>query len=229
MQRKGVLALLAHRLGLFAGLIAGCGRDTVQIVRLEHQRVVVVLGEDILSEFHRRQRQLAVDGLQAGFLFGVEQRPGAHELAVGLLQQTALFGVEFQRGAAVIDGLHPLEELFVQEYLVGMRRQQRHHLLLQGLHPFVGFGGAEHAENQLGLREHLPRIVVGEDDVLERRRVVVRRDGVDLGVVQRHAALQSGQEMRGNDPVERRHPVGSVPLGEKGIFAHGFIRLAGGE
>ena len=110
-----------------------------------------------------------------------------------------------------------------------MRRQQRHHLLLQRLHLGGVLRSAEHVEDQLRLCEHLPRIVVGEDDVLERRLVVVRRDGVDLGVVQRHAALQSGQEMRGNDPVERRHPVGSVPLGEKGIFAHGFIRLAGGE
>ena len=229
MQRKGILAFFAHRLGLLAGLVADIGRNAVQVGRLEHQRIVVVLGEDILPEFHRRQRQLPVDGLQTGFLFGVEQRPGTHEPAVGLLQQTALVCVEFQRGAPVIDGLHPLEELFVQEYLVGMRRQHGHHLLLQGLHLGGILRSAEHPEDQFRLREHLSRIVIGQDDVLERRRVVVRRDGVDLGIVQRHAAFQGGQEMRGSYPVERRNPVGGVPLGEKGIFAHVFIRLAGGE
>ena len=144
-------------------------------------------------------------------------------------QQAALFGIEVQRGPLVIDGLHPFEKLLVQPYLVGVRRQQGHHLLLQGLHLGGILGLAQHAEYQRRLGEHLPRIVVSEDDVFERGIVVVRRDGIDLGVVQRHAAFQRGQEMCGNYPVERRNPVGSIPFGEKGIFTHGFPGLAGYE
>lgn len=168
-------------------------------------------------EFHGGQRQLAVDLLQTGLLPGIEQRPGTHEFPVGLLQQAALFGIEVQRGPLVIDGLHPFEKPLVQPYLVGVRRQQGHHLLLQGLHLGGVLGLAQHAEYQRRLGEHLPRIVVSEDDVFERGIVIVRRDGIDLGIVQRHAALQRGQEMCGSYPVERRNPVRSVPFGEKGF------------
>ena len=110
-----------------------------------------------------------------------------------------------------------------------MRRHPGHNLLLQRLH----FGGvlrvAEHPEDQLDLRKHLSRSVVGEDDVLERRRVIVRRDGVDLGLVQRHAAFDRGQEVLRFDLVEGRHAVWGLPFGEKRIFAHGFPGLAGYE
>ena len=229
VQREDILALLARRFGLLAGLIADVGGNAVQVGRFEHQRIVAVLSEDVLPELHRSQRQFAVDGFQTGFLLGVEQRPGAHEIAVGLLQQTVLLGIELQCAAPVVDGLHPFEELFVQQNLVGVRRQQGHHPLLQSLHLGGVLRGAEHAEDQLRLRKHPPRAVVGEDDVLERRGVVIRRDGVDLGVVQRHAALQSGQEVFGSYPVEGRHPVGRIPFGEKGIFARMLVGFAGHE
>ena len=121
MQRKDVFALPAHRLGLFAGQIAGRGRNAVQIGRGEFQRIVVVLGEEVLPELHGRERQLLVDRLQTRLPLGVEQRSGAHETAVGLLQQTALLGVESQRGATVVDGFDPFEKFPVETDLVGVR------------------------------------------------------------------------------------------------------------
>ena len=110
-----------------------------------------------------------------------------------------------------------------------MRRHPGHNLLLQRLHFGGVLRGAEHPEDQLDLRKHLSRSVVGEDDVLERRRVVVRRDGVDLGLVQRHAAFDRGQEELRFDLVEGRHAVWGLPFGEKRIFTHGFPGLAGYE
>jgi hypothetical protein len=229
VQRKDVFALPAHRLGLFAGQIAGRGRNAVQIGRGEFQRIVVVLGEEVLPELHGRERQLLVDRLQTRLPLGVEQRSGAHETAVGLLQQTALLGVESQRGATVVDGFDPFEKFPVETDLVGVRRHPGHNLLLQRLHFGGVLRGAEHPEDQLDLRKHLSRSVVGEDDVLERRRVVVRRDGVDLGLVQRHAAFDRRQEVLRFDLVEGRHAVWGLPFGEKRIFTHGFPGLAGYE
>ena len=229
VQRKDVFALPAHRLGLFAGQIADRGRDAVQIGRGEFQRIVVVLGEEVLPELHGRERQFLVDRLQTRLPLGVEQRSGAHETAVGLLQQTALLGVESQRGATVVDSFDPFEKFPVETDLVGVRRHPGHNLLLQRLHFGGVLRGAEHPEDQLDLRKHLSRSVVGEDDVLERRRVIVRRDGVDLGLVQRHAAFDRGQEVLRFDLVEGRHAVWGLPFGEKRIFAHGFPGLAGYE
>ena len=229
MQRKDVFAFPAHRLGLFAGQVAGRDRNAVQVGRGEFQRKVVVLGEDVLPELHGRERQFLVNRLQTRLLPGVEQRSGAHEIPVGLLQQTALLGVESQRGTLVVDGLDPLEKFPVETDFVSVGRHPGHYLLLQHLHFGGVLRGAEHPEDQLDLRKHLSRSVVGEDDVLERRRVVVRRDGVDLGLVQRHAAFERGQEVRRLDLVEGRHAVGGLPFGEKGIFTHGFPGLAGYE
>ena len=229
MQRKDVFTLPPHRLGLVAGLIAGRNRNPVEVGRRKFQRIVVVLGQDVLSEFHRRERQLLVDRLQACLLLRVEQRSRTYEIAVGLLQQAALFGVETQRGALVINRPDAFEKFFVEADLIAVRRHKGHHLLLKRLHGRGILRGAEHPENQLYLRKHFPRIVVGEDDVLKRRGVVVRRDGVDLGLVQRHAAFERGQEVPGFDLIERRHAVGSFPGRKKWIFTYGFPGLAGYE
>ena len=110
-----------------------------------------------------------------------------------------------------------------------MGGQQRGHLNLDLLQRGGVLRGAEHVEDQRHLGEHLPGVVVGEDDVFEGRLVVVRRDGVDFGVVKRHAALQRREEMFGFDPVEGRHAVGGVPLGEKGIFIHTLLGFAANE
>ena len=226
MEREDPLVALAHRLRLLARGVADARRQSLQIVRRQFEREVVVLGQNVVAELHGRKRQLAVDLLQPGFLSGVEQGAGAHESVVGLPEQSALLGVESQRRAPVIDILHAGEKFLVEPDLIAVRREQGHHLLLQGLHPFVGLGGAEHAENQLGLREHLSGVVVSQNRILERRLVVVRGDGVDLGVVQRHAALEGGHEVFGADLIEGRHAERRVPLGEEGILPGAFRGVA---
>ena len=226
MEREDPLVALAHRLRLLARGVADARRQSLQIVRRQFEREVVVLGQNVVAELHGRKRQLAVDLLQPGFLSGVEQGAGAHESVVGLPEQSALLGVESQRRAPVIDILHAGEKFLVEPDLIAVRREQGHHLLLQGLHPFVGLGGAKHAENQLGLREHLSGVVVSQNRILERRLVVVRGDGVDLGVVQRHAALAGGHEVFGADLIEGRHAERRVPLGEEGILPGAFRGVA---
>ena len=208
------------------GQFAHVGRQTVQFVRREHHHEAVVLRADVVRELHGRQRQFAVDLLQPGLLLGVEQRPGPHETAVGLLDEAQLFGIQTERRALLIDRLDAFEELLVEPDLVGMGRQQRSHLDLDLLQFGGILRGAEHVEDQRHLREHRSGVVVGEDRVFERGFVVVRRDGVDLGVVERHAALQSRQEVFGGDAVEGRHPVGGLPLGEEGILTHRLLRFA---
>ena len=226
MEREDPLVALAHLLGLLAGGVADACRQPVEFVRLEFEHEIVVFGEDVIPEFHGRERQLPVDLFQAGLLLGVEQRPGAHEGVVGLLQQTHLLGVEPQRRTPVVNLLHTDEELVVEADLVPVRGQQGHGLLLQGLHAVVGFGGTQHAEHQFGLREHLPGIVIGKDRVFERGLVLVRGDGVDFGLVQRHAAFEGGHEMLGQDLVERRHAVRRIPFGEKRVFPGRFPGIA---
>ena len=181
---------------------------------------------EVCAEFHGRERQLPVDLFQAGLLLGVEQRPGTHEGVVGFLQQAHLLGVEPQRRTPVVNLLHTDEELVVEADLVPVRGQQGHGLLLQGLHAVVGFSGTQHAEHQFGLREHLPGIVIGKDRIFERGLVLVRGDGVDLGLVQRHAAFEGGHEMLGQDLVERRHAVRRIPFGEKRVFPGRFPGIA---
>ena len=91
----------------------------------------------------------------------------------------------------------------------------------------VAFGGAQHAEEQTRPGERLPGVVQREDDVLESRLVAVGDDGVDFGVVERHAPLEGGHEVFGADPVEGRNAVGRVPFAEQGIFAGGRRGVAG--
>ena len=226
VEREDPLVALAHLPGLLAGGVADACRQPVEFVRLEFEHEIVVFGEDVIPEFHGRERQLPVDLFQAGLLLGVEQRPGAHEGVVGFLQQTHLLGVEPQRRTPVVNLLHTDEELVVEADLVPVRGQQGHGLLLQGLHAVVGFSGTQHAEHQFGLREHLPGIVIGKDRIFERGLVLVRGDGVDLGLVQRHAAFEGGHEMLGQDLVERRHAVRRIPFGEKRVFPGRFPGIA---
>ena len=65
---------------------------------------------------------------------------------------------------------------------------------------------------------------MGEDDVFEGCLVVVRRDGVDFGIVERHAALQR-RRASGSDPVEGRHAVGVFHSAKKAILARALPDL----
>ena len=197
LQREDPLVSLAQFAGLLAGLLLHAGRQPGHLFGLELHREVVVLGQQVVAELHRSEGQFAVDLRQPGLLVGTEQRSGAHERTVGLLQQAALLGVEVERRPVIVDRLHPLEERVVEQDLVVVGRQPGHRLLLQGLHLGRVLRGTEHAEDQRGLRKHLPRVVERQDDVLEGRLVAVGHDSVDLGIVQRHAALDGREEMFG--------------------------------
>ena len=229
LQREGIPILLAQFGGRLAGQITHVCGQAVQLIRRKHHHEVVVLRTDVVAEVHGGQRQRLVDLLQTGLPFGIEQRPGTHEAAVGLLHQPQLLGIEIHRRAAVVDRLDTFEELPVEPDTVGMSRQQRRRLHLELLQFGGVLRGAEHLEDQLHLGEHLPGVVVGENRVFERGFVVVRGDGVDFGVMERHAALQGGQEVFGGDPVEGGHAVGGLPLGEEGILAHLLLGFATNE
>ena len=228
VEREDARVLLFSPLaGLLARELLHVGGQTGHLVGREFHLEAVVLGEQVVAELHRSERQLAVDLLQAGLPPGVEQRPGAHEAPIGLLQQAQLHVVQIQRSAPVVQLLHAGEKPFVEQNPVVMRRQQRHRPLLQGLQLGGVLRSAEHTENQLRPGEHPSRGVVRFDDVPERRVVVVRRDGVDLGIVQRHAPLEGGQEVFGTDLIEGRHAVGRLPGGEKGILPLRLFGFAG--
>ena len=229
VQREDPFVLAAHRFGLLLGGIADSGGQPLQIAARQLQHESVVLGQDVVAVLHADAGQLFVDLLQALFLRIVEQGARPHERVVGLLQQPALLGIEPERRTPVVDLLDFGEETLVEQDAVGVGRQQGGRLRFDGLHPLVGLRGAEHPEDQFGPGQHPPRSVVSQNHVLERGRIVVRHDGVDLGRMERHAALEGRHEMLRSDPVERRHPVRSVPFGEKGIFIAVFHRFATAE
>ena len=230
MEREDPLAAAAQLVGLLARGVAHAGGQSVEVglVRnLEHE--VVVLGQQVAAEADGHARQLLVNLLEPFLLGRVEQRAAAHEAVVGLLQQAALLGVKAELGAPVIDRLDAGEELLVEQNPVVVGREQRQRLLLDGLHPLVGLGAAEHLEDQPRLGQHLARVVVGQNHVLEGRLVVVLYDGGNLGIVQRHAPLEGRHEVLGADFIEGRCPVGGLPLGEEGILAALLRRAARGE
>ncbi len=203
---------------LFAGRLQHIVRKASLLLGREGHLEAVVLGQEVVAEAYRGKGQFAVDLLQAGLLLPVQQRPGLHEAPVGLLQQPLLLGIERKGPAPLVEVADPRKEPLVEQNTVVMGRQARHELLLQGLQLGVVLRGAEHAEDQFGLRQHRPGAVVGQDDVFERGIGVVRRNGVDLGVVQRHAPLESRQEVFGADLIEGRYAVWRRPLREEGVL-----------
>ena len=211
---------------LFAGRLQHIVRKASLLLGREGHLEAVVLGQEVVAEAYRGKGQFAVDLLQAGLLLPVQQGSGPHEAPVGLLQQPLLLGVERKGPAPLVEVADPRKEPLVEQNPVVMGRQARHELLLQGLQLGVVLRGAEHAEDQFGLRQHRSGAVVGQDDVFERGIVVVRRNGVDLGVMQRHAPLESRQEVFGADLIEGRYAVGRRPLREEGVLPALLLGLA---
>ena len=110
-----------------------------------------------------------------------------------------------------------------------MGRQQRHRLLLDGLHFGRRVRSGQHLEDQRRALQHPPRGIVGRDRILEGRFVRRVDDRVDLGVMERHPPLEGRQEMFGPYPVERRYAVGRRPLLEKGVGRFDLLFLTGGK
>ncbi len=227
VEREDETVAFAQFAGFLARQLAGGGRNALEVVDRQLQREVVVLGQQVGAELHRVKRQFLVDRLETRLALLVEQGARTDEIAVGLLQQPHGVGIEVEFRAAVVDRLHFGEKPFVHADAVGVGGQQRHRLLLQGTQLLVALGFAQHAENQARLFQSQPRFVIGHDHVFERRFIVVRHDGFDLGVMQRHGALEGRHEVPGGDPVERRDAVGRFPGRKEGVFAglrSGFAR-----
>ena len=227
VEREDVLVLQTALHGLLVRSVTHRLGQPFEVLLREFEREARILGQHVVAELHAGDRQVGIDLLQALLLLRVEQRARTHEAAGGLLQQTHLLGIESQGFAAVVERPHPLEESVVHQDPVVMGGQAGHDLLLHGLELLVGVGGTDHAEHQLHLREHAARVVEGQQGILERRLVVIRGDGLDLRLVERHRTLECGHVVLGADLVERRHTVGRVPLDEKRVLIRSTCGIAG--
>ena len=206
----------------------GVGQPLQAVGRqLQPERIVLV--EQVVAVLHRQPRQIAVDLFEPALARLVQQGARPDEPAVELLRQPPLLGRERQRLAPVVDSLDPPEQPFVHADLVGMGRQQRHRLLLDGLHFGRRVRSGQHLEDQRRALQHPPRGIVGRDRILEGRFVRRVDDRVDLGVMERHPPLEGRQEMFGPYPVERRYAVGRRPLLEKGVGRFDLLFLTGGK
>lgn len=109
-----------------------------------------------------------------------------------------------------------------------MRGQEGHDLLADGGQVVVELCAGDHEKDVADVRKHLPRSVVGLDNVPEAGFVPVGNDGVDLGLLYGHRPLESGQVVLGGNPVERRHAIGGRPRFKEGIgtlFLFGFAGI----
>ena len=225
-QQKSVT--IVEIMGRHAGWLTAASRLARAVGRqLQPERIVLV--EQVVAVLHRQPRQVAVDLFEPALARLVQQGARPDEPAVELLRQPPLLGRERQRLAPVVDSLDPPEQPFVHADLVGMGRQQRHRLLLDGLHFGRRVRSGQHLEDQRRALQHPPRGIVGRDRILEGRFVRRVDDRVDLGVMERHPPLEGRQEMFGPYPVERRYAVGRRPLLEKGVGRFDLLFLTGGK
>ena len=103
-------------------------------------RVRACLGrrQQLVHEGVLQRRIFFVDLLQLGLVGVGEVGAGLHKLLVVVLHQPQRFGIEIERGALLVNRLHPREQLGVQVNCVLVRGQPRRFVLLHLLQIVIG-------------------------------------------------------------------------------------------
>ena len=152
-----------------------------------------------------RARQLLVDFGQPLLLRRVQLRAAAHEVLVHARDETHLIGLELRSRQRVVHGFDPLEESLIEHDGVSRRRQLRLPLALERLiRGLVTLSRA--TPNMRSTRSSVqPGALHGGDRVVERRRLAVRHDGVDLAALFRDRRFEGAGEMLGRHAIPGRH------------------------
>ena len=154
---------------------------------------------------------------------GAERGAGAAEGHVIALQHALLFGVEIEPVGPAHERVDAAEQFFVGVDPVPVAGQLRRDLALDLEQRGVAVGADEQVEGGAHPLQQPPAQLKGGDRVGEIRRLGLRRNGRDLGVVLGEGARVSLPEMLGSDAVERRRPVGGRPGLEE--WVGGSIRI----
>src|SRR5690606_29284579 len=120
------------------------------------------------------------------------------------LDQPHRLGIEAERLSRLVERLDAREQIAVQRDSVAVRGKLRRELGLYLLPPVVRIRADKVEENGRRAIEQPAGALESDDRVLERRRLAVRRNRVDLGELLGHAALERRGEVLVLDPVERR-------------------------
>ena len=187
------------------------------------KREGLLVGEDVLAECGAERREALHDLDEARSRRGAERRAGTAEGHMIALQHALLFGVEIEPVGPAHERVDAAEQGFVGVDPVPVARQLRRNLALDLEQRGVAVRADEQVEGGAHAFQQPPAQLQGGDRVGEIRRVGLRRNGRDLGVVLGEGACVSLPEMLGLYAVERRHRVGGRPGLEE--WVGGSIRI----
>ncbi len=201
-EREEIPLQAGGRRGVRGGL-DGVGGQAVELGAVGHVHGQVVgLGEHPVGELRGQRGDLHVEVAQR-VAVGFRQRGArAHEVAVVALDDAHLLRRQAGVVAGRVHGVDAREQPRVEPDRVGVLRDQRRQLGLQGLHLRRRHRGAEvrpDAHHPLvGLSGPLQRL----DGVRERRLVGLRGDRVDLGALLGDTGVEGGAVVLVPDHVE---------------------------
>ena len=224
---NGVWGLLATRLGIFGALgDVGIGKAS-QVFLLVHPHHGIVGGSgQVVAPLLLQVGDAQVDLLHPRHLVLGQQGTLAHKLLVDLLEQL-LFLARQRIVLLVVDLLDALEERLVERYLVFEIGQHRHHLLLNlaQFRRLVSLGeGEKHAAHAV---EQAVALVEGQDGVLERGRILILHDLLDVVTLVLDSRLEGRQIVRDLDLAEVGRAEGHLTLLQQRVLA--LSLLAGSQ
>ena len=234
LQRDGIFAVEA----LFGRQI-GSGLDVVVrqtgelFAGVEDHRLVAHCRAGGLAELGRQRRELRVDRLDLLALGIAQQRAGMDHGVVGGLEQLGVFHRHRHRGAIVIDGLHAGEECGVERDRVIMLGQLGADLGVDLVEAIGRVRTGEGEEDRVDPPQHAAGLFQRDDGVFEIRGVRVVLDRLDLGLVDHHRLLVSGQVIVFGNLGEVRRVKRQVAAiseiagasGNIGIVCLGFLQV----
>ena len=235
-ERDVTRRLKRHRPSLLAtGL--GFGGHTVphEIGKLGHLRRIRDIdrkgirgSQHIAAEPERKLRKFGrILPVQLLVLVG-KIRTAAHETVIDFLQQfLILFRKEPSR--MFIDGLHTLEELRVERYVVGQGRQFGLYVLGHLLHLGRSIRFEQVEKNTFDPRKQPALTIERHDRIIEGRLGWIVYDRVDFGTRHSDRGIERRFVIGHPDPVERRGFVRRIPLREQGVVRINFRQLGNGH
>jgi len=139
-----------------------------------------------------------------------------------------LVKLDGQRVAVFVHGFDPGEELCIHRGRAVVRGELRRDVALDGLQLRRRLRCGEIEEQPLDPVKAVAALVERRNRVVERRRVGVLGDGVDLGAMGVHRMEERGKVMLGFDLVERRQFVRCLPGLQQRIGGVGHLRRGTG-
>ena len=154
---------------------------------------------------------------------GIEQRTAPHETVVAVVEQHLLLRRQFAVMAVHI--LDTFEQLFVQTDIIRMFRQDRTHLLRQGIHLIVRLCREQVEEHRRDTTQQVVVVIAvflvvhTDDGIVEGGFLGVVDDLLDLLVIPADTLQHRLLEVLKADTVEGRHIMGRIIRQKKRILS----------